>query len=116
MRGLVPAILMATVFAGPALADGAATYAAHCGGCHAVTGASGPTGPSLRGVTGRKIASLADYSYSAALKAKGGKWTPAALDAFIAGPSAFAPGSKMFTGLPAAADRAAVIAYLAKLK
>ena len=55
---------------------------------------------------GRRIAGLSDLSYSAGLKAKGGTWTAANLGAFLAAPSAFAPGSKMFVSVPAPADRA----------
>jgi cytochrome c len=68
--------------------------------------------PSLKGVVGRKIASLADFSYSDALKAKGGTWTEQALDAFLTNPQAFAPGATMFTTPPDPADRKAIIDYL----
>jgi cytochrome c len=116
MRSLLLSILIAAGFGGTAMADGAATFAAHCAGCHSITGKSGPTGPSLKGVSGRKIAALADFTFSPALKAKGGTWTAAALDAYVASPGAFAPGTRMYAGLTAPADRAAVIAYLAHLK
>ena len=105
------------LMAGPALAaDGAAVFASQCKVCHTTTAASGPAGPSLKGVAGRKLGSLSDFAYSPGLKAKGGSWSDANLDAFLTNPSAFAPGTKMFARVPAADNRAAVIAYLKTLK
>lgn len=95
-------------------ADGAKTFQLQCKTCHQAK--STPMGPSLNGVAGRKIAGLADFKYSPALTAKGGDWTEASLDAFLAAPGKFAPGSKMPAALPSAPDRAAVIAYLKTLK
>jgi cytochrome c len=85
-----------------------------CGTCHTFT-KGGPTkiGPNLWGVVGRSKASEAGFSYSEALKSKGGKWTVDDLSAFLASPRGFAPGTKMtFAGLPKGTDRANVIAYL----
>ncbi|HXQ14438.1 MAG TPA: c-type cytochrome [Caulobacteraceae bacterium] len=82
-----------------------------CGDCHTVAPPSG-TAPALRGVVGRKVASLTDFQYSDALKAKGGTWTEAALDAFIANPKTYAPGTQMTAGAADAADRKAIIDYL----
>ena len=46
----------------------------------------------------------------------GGNWDYASLNAFLAKPKDFVPGTKMsFAGLKKAADRAAVIAYLRSL-
>ena len=100
--------------AGPAAADGAKTFQLQCMTCHQAK--SSPMGPGLAGVAGRKIASLTDFTYSPALKAKVGTWTDAQLDSYLSGPATFAPGSRMPVSLPAAADRAAVIAYLKTLK
>ena len=108
------ALLAAVALAGPACADGAKTFLLQCGTCHQAK--SSPMGPSLAGVAGRKIASLADFTYSSALKAKDGAWTDANLDSFLSGPAKFAPGTRMPASLPAAPDRAAVIAYLKTLK
>ena len=71
--------------------DGAALFNAQCKSCHSVTAASGPAGPSLKGVVGRKIAGAPGYAYSTGLKAKTGTWGDANLDAFLANPAAFAP-------------------------
>lgn len=97
----------------PVLAqDGAALFNAQCKSCHALTGKSGPAGPSLKGVAGRPIASLPDYAFSKSLKAKGGTWTAANLDAYLANPGGFAPGGKMFNKVADPKARAALIAYL----
>ena len=121
MRKLAAAFTLAalTTAASSASADdvGKAMFAGRCGACHSVaTTKSGPIAPSLKGVYGRKIASLPDFSYSAALKAKGGAWTASALDTFLTAPSAFAPGTKMFIAVTSPADRAALIGYLKTAK
>ena len=107
--------VLAVLFAGAAqAADGAKIFQLQCKTCHQAK--STPMGPSLNGVAGRAVASLTDYKYSPALAAKGGTWTDTSLDAFLAAPGKFAPGSKMPAALPGAPDRAAVIAYLKTLK
>lgn len=111
MRAL---IISALIFlAGPAAAAGGAdAFNDNCGVCHGLDAASSPVAPTLKGVAGRKIASLTDFDYSAALKAKGGTWTDAALAAFIADPQAFAPGNSMPSGEPDPVKRQAIIDYL----
>src|SRR5579885_2731103 len=96
MRFLV--LAAAALIGSPAVADGAEAFNAHCGDCHTLTPESGMVAPSLKGVVGRKVASLPDFQYSDALKAKGGTWTEGSLDAFLANPKAFAPGTTMFGG------------------
>ena len=111
------AVLLAAVLApaGPALAaDGAKIFNLQCRTCHAPK--SSVAGPSLNGVAGRRIAGLTDFAYSQALKAKGGTWNDAALDAYLSAPGKFAPGGRMITAVAAPADRAAVIAHLKTLK
>jgi cytochrome c len=85
-----------------------------CESCHgAAKDAPNKVGPHLWGVVGRPRASVADFSYSAALKGLGGEWTYEALDQYLQNPKAVAPGTKMsFAGLSKPEDRAAVIAYL----
>ena len=87
-----------------------------CGECHTTDAASTPTAPSLKGVVGRNIASLKDYQYSPALKAKQGDWTEQALDTFLFNPRGFAPGTDMLVGAPDPGDRKAIIDYLKTLK
>ncbi|MDP3492368.1 MAG: c-type cytochrome [Hyphomonadaceae bacterium] len=91
---------------------GAEFYATECKGCHAVSIA-----PTLRGVIGRPVASVAGFSgYSEALKAKAAlAWTPETLDIFLKGPMDFAPGTLMTKAIEDAQVRADVIAYIATL-
>ena len=125
MRSITTAALAASSLAAIALAApqaraddaGKAMFTGRCGVCHQVASPkSGPAAPSLKGVYGRKIASLPDFNYSAALKAKGGVWTDANLEAWLTQPSAFAPGTRMFISVPSAADRATLIGYLKTAK
>lgn len=71
-------------------------------------------GPDLRGVLGRRIASVPNYPYSPALRAAGGSWTPERLDAFLREPTRFAPGTAMATmRVEDAATRQTIIRLLA---
>eukprot|EP01030_Chromulinospumella_sphaerica_P028575 gene28575-28925_t len=76
MRLLTTITLAAALLAGSAAAqDGAALFNAQCKSCHTLSGTSGPAGPSLKGVAGRKIGGAPGDAYSKALSAKGGAWT-----------------------------------------
>ena len=91
---------------------GAEVYAAQCKGCHTVSIA-----PTLRGVADRRIAGVSTFAgYSDGLKAKAGEtWTAANLDAFLAAPATFAPGTRMVMAMPDPQIRADVIAYIRSL-
>ena len=95
--------------AGNAVA-GKALYESKCGGCHSVD--ANRIGPLHRGVVGRKVAGVAGYAYSPAIKKVTGVWTPARLDQWLQNPQKFAPGSKMFSSVPDAGQRGNIIAYL----
>lgn len=83
-----------------------------CAACHKLDGSDG-VGPHLNGVVGRPVGSVAGFSYSDAMAAHGGDWTPEALFAFLDDPKGAVPGTKMnFAGLPKEEDKANVIAYL----
>jgi len=99
-------------------AKGQAVFDANCGTCHTAAKVSqDSTTLSLFGVVGRKAGSNADFSYSPAMQSAGITWTPDKLDAYIANPPAVVPGNIMyFPGLPDAAQRADLIAYLGTLK
>lgn len=88
---------------------------ARCAACHASRrGVPDRNGPTLAGVIGAPVAGVSQrFGYTAALQRVGGRWTPERLDAWLADPQAFAPGTSMgFPGLPDPLDRADVIAYL----
>ena len=88
-----------------------------CASCHDITGSGAArNGPPLRGVVGRQVASVAGYGYSESLARQNFVWDEARLDAWLERPPSIAPGTAMaFEGMPAAADRRAVIAYLKTL-
>jgi cytochrome c len=85
-----------------------------CRTCHTVAQGDNRLGPSLAGVVGRKAGSLPDYPYSDAMKKSSIVWDEAALDGFIENPASVVPSTNMkpYAGMPAAADRAAIIAFL----
>lgn len=88
-----------------------------CGACHNLGAGSGDrAGPNLWGVLGKPVATNSDhFGYTNALKAFGGDWTCARLDDWLAHPGRTVPGTTMiFEGLPDGADRADVIAWLAR--
>lgn len=85
-----------------------------CVACHTINkdGANG-IGPNLHGIVGRAVAAHPDFSYSGAMKAKGGVWDDTALDAYLKQPMMAVPGTRMaFAGIPDDADRKALILYL----
>jgi cytochrome c len=86
-----------------------------CAACHAVAQGAESVGPSLHGVFGRKAGELADFRFSPALKRSGITWNEHTVDTFVADPQAVVPGNRMpFAGIPDAAARADLIAYLVK--
>ena len=95
-----------------------ATTRLGCVACHSFNeGGKNGLGPNLYNVVGAVQGGHADgYAYSAALKAKGGKWDYAELDKWLLKPSAYAPGTKMsFAGIADPKVRADVISYLRSL-
>jgi len=112
MLRVTAAALALSLAASPALAqDGAQLFNMQCKMCHNGT----PMGPPLAGVAGGPIAAKS-FAYSPGLKAKGGTWTDANLDAFLKAPAAFAPGTKMLISVGAEPSRKAIIEYLKTLK
>ncbi len=86
---------------------------AKCKACHTIdAGGANGVGPNLAGIVGKGVAA-GSFAYSDALKAKGGTWDDATLDAWLAKPSAFAAGTKMsYAGSSNPQERANLIAYM----
>ena len=95
--------------------EGEEVFESNCsGGCHAIE--ENPTGhraaPNLWGVVGRDKASVEEFRYSRALERIGGTWTFAELNAYLASPTDYVPGTSMHASIVDAADRASLMAFL----
>jgi cytochrome c len=120
-KAVFAALASAVLFAAPAHAAGDAAAGekvfAQCKACHENEKGVNKIGPTLKGVVGRKTASVPDYKYSAAMTAKGAAgqvWDEVTLTEYLPNPKAFVPGTKMaFGGLKKPEDVANIIAYLA---
>ena len=86
-------------------------YESRCAGCHSLD--QDRIGPRHRGLIGRKAGAVAGFEYSPALRASRIVWSAQALDRWLANPERLIPGQRMNYSVPDAADRAALIAYLA---
>ena len=86
-----------------------------CQACH--TEKPDSLGPSLKGVVGRKAASLEDFRYSNAMKRANITWTEQNLKDYLTDPQGKVKANRMpFSGLPNTNDVADVVAYLQTLK
>ena len=105
-----------TLLAAASLEKGQAT-AKQCQACHTFEkGGPNRVGPNLWGIVDRARASEAGFNYSAAMKAKGGKWTYDELSKFLTNPRGYIQGTAMtFAGLARDTQRADVISYLRTL-
>jgi cytochrome c len=88
-----------------------------CLACHSFEkGGPNKVGPNLWNSIGNQRAHAQGFSYSAAMKEKGGNWDVESLDRFLTNPKAEVKGTSMaFAGIRRPAERADVIAYLNSL-
>jgi cytochrome c len=86
-----------------------------CMACHAIDDKN-KIGPSLKGIVGRKAATVEGFKYSDAMLAKAAEgvvWDEATLTAYLPDPKAFVPGTKMvFPGLKKPEEVTDLIAFL----
>ncbi len=97
--------------------NGQKIYQSLCTACHSID--VSVVGPAHKGVFNRKVASVADFSYSTGLKKLHDKkvfWNEKTLDQWLIDPEKFSPGQMMGVSVPQAKDRADLIAYLKNLK
>jgi cytochrome c len=90
-----------------------------CAKCHSITAESDSTlvGPPLKGIVGRKAASIEDFRYSSAMRASGITWTEQDLKEYVTDPQAKVKGNRM--ALKSTFESAEIddlIAYLKTLK
>jgi len=117
---IISSIAAVMFLATPAFADGDAASGEKifikCKACHENEQGVNKIGPTLKGIVGRKTASIADFKYSDAMAAKGAEgqvWDEATLAAYLPDPKAYVPGTKMaFAGLKNPQEVADIIAYL----
>lgn len=89
-----------------------------CGACHTFDkGGPNRVGPNLFGIVNAPHAHAAGFAYSDAIKAKAATpWSYEELNAFLANPKAYAPGTKMnFAGIRSVQERANLIAWMRTL-
>lgn len=104
-----PAFTTTGQLAGDA-ARGKLFYENTCSGCHSID--QDRIGPRHRNIVGRRIASIAGFEYSPALRRLKGTWDEDRLDDWLSDPRSLAPGTGMGFRVEEAQDRADVIAYL----
>lgn len=91
-----------------------ALFRQRCQMCHSLDPARPvPLGPTLRGVVGRRAAAT-PFAYSEALAKSRLVWNRASLTRFLAAPAMMVPGTRMPVAVPDPAQRAAIVAYLAR--
>jgi cytochrome c len=100
-------------------AHGQQIFRTQCGICHQAGEGDGDggSGPSLRGVVGRKVGGDASFGgYTSVLSDSKETWTPDNLGAFLTDPSGAKPGTSMPISVKNDTDRADLVAYLSSLK
>jgi cytochrome c len=115
ITGLLLIKIIATSSTALAAGDEAAgekVFAARCAVCHATKPGENKMGPSLAGIAGSKSGTVPGFNFSPAMKDANLTWDDANLDKYLANPTGFIRGTRMFVNLPNETDRQNVIAYL----
>ncbi len=101
------------VYAAADAAQGEKLFRA-CASCHKLEDGANGVGPHLFNLLDRDIGAVGGFAYSDVLATLEGGWTPENLNAFLAKPTEYAPGTKMsYRGMSDVEDRANLISYLA---
>ena len=111
LESILPLLAAADLEAG-------AKVARKCTACHTFEqGGADKIGPNLWDSVNRQVASVEGFGYSGALEERAGEvWSYDNLNAFLADPKGWAPGTKMsFAGLRKVGDRASLVAYMRSL-
>lgn len=112
--GAAAAVPIANLLASADVAKGETVFK-KCTACHSIAqGGANGIGPNLWATLGEGIGQgKGGYAFSEVLKGKGGNWTFELMDAWLANPKKFAPGTKMtFAGLGNPEERASLLLYL----
>ena len=90
------------------------TVFAKCSTCHSIEqGGVNGIGPNLWATMGAKHGHTPGFAYSEAISSISGPWDWKGMDAWLANPRRYAPGTKMsFAGLSNPQDRANLIAWM----
>ena len=91
-------------------ARGKLAFEKRCTGCHALD--ENREGPRLHDVYGRKVASVAGFDYSTALKSAQFVWADASLQKWLIDPDSLIPGNDMTFHVSNAQERADIIRFL----
>lgn len=107
------AVPLANLLAQGDAAKGEAVFA-KCAACHTINqGGANGIGPNLWGAFGKSHGHVAGFAYSEALKSIPGNWDFDGMDAWLASPRKYAPGTKMsFAGLSNPQERADLMLYM----
>lgn len=115
-------LLFAGMLASPLAVAGDASagsdvFKTECSECHSIKEGRNKKGPSLFGIVGRNAGTLADYSYSDALKQAHWVWTAQKLQSYLSQPAKQAnPGTKMkYDGLNDPKQLDDLISYLSTI-
>jgi cytochrome c len=92
---------------------GEVQFQRHCGACHVIDRTLNVFGPHLVDVYGREAGSVPNFRYSFEMRVSGIVWDEETLDALIAHPQGYIPGTIMYSrGIRDEETRANIIAFL----